>query len=305
MLSALVATQLGAARAAILVDGLVVQAPLPGAGGGDPVPRAVIAQALAVVLLDDLLQRVPSAAAYAEGQWAAGGRLVLDHARVRTVTGVACGELPPGRESVARLLRPLGYTPADAGGSAWRHLDRPAEVARYLVDELPADAFSDEFRAAAARVVRSSHDPLTGLAQVHLDRLAVDRHLPRKAAESLLGELVACFARHHGAPALADYEILLAESEEMAWIATEGTSWHHASVVVDDPVASPPEPATVERSFTVGERATVTRTVPGSHLELVPPSPFGTRDGVSGLRRDRVVQHQEGQAEDPEGVVGP
>jgi hypothetical protein len=269
MLRALVATQLGAGRAAALVDGLVVHPSLLEPADGD-VSRAVIAQALAIVLLDDLLQRVPSAAAYVEGRWAGGERLVLAHGAVRTVTGVACGELAPGRESVARVLRPLGYTPADAGGSVWRHLDQPAELPGYLVDEIPADAFSEPFTAAAARVVRSSRDPLTGLAQVHLDRLAAAGHLAPKAAESLLGELVACFARHHGTPALANYEILLAESEEMAWIATEGTTWHHAAVVVDDPVASRPEPATVECSFKVGERATVTRLVPGSYLELIP-----------------------------------
>ncbi len=169
---------------------------------------------------------------------------------------------------MARLLRPLGYESAADG--LWHHLDLPADIPRYLVDEIPADAFSERFTAAAAQVLRSSRDPLTGLAQVHLDRLAADGRLPRNAAESLLGELVACFARHHGTPSLADYEILLAESEAMAWIATDGTTWHHAAVVVDDAAPSQHlEPATVERSFKVGERATVVRTVPGSSLELV------------------------------------
>ena len=262
MLPALVATQLGRERTQVLVDGVVVHPSLLGTGGAD-VSRAVMAQALAIVLLDDLLQRVPSAAAYADGRWADGGRLVLAHGAVRTATGVACGELTPGRESVARLLRPLGFEPVAGGRGRWQHLDLPADIPRYLVDEVPADAFSERFTAAAARVLRSSRDPLTGLAQVNLDRLAADGRLPRNAAESLLGELVACFARHHGTPSLEDYEILVAESEEMAWIATDGTTWHHAAVVVDDAAAATqPAPAMVERSFKVGERATVVRTSP-------------------------------------------
>jgi hypothetical protein len=84
-----------------------------------------------------------------------------------------------------------------------------------------------------------------------------------------VGELVGCFARHHGPPTLDDYETVAAESAAMAWIATEGTTWHHAAVVADEPVAAQPAPATVERSFKVGERATVVRTVPGSYLELI------------------------------------
>jgi len=270
MLPALVATQLGRARAAALVDGLVVHPTL--LQPADDASRAVLAQALAVVLFDDLLGRVPSAAAYAEARWADGGRLHLDHGAVRTVVGVPCGELAPGAESVARLLRPLGYAPDEtATAGAWRHLDLPDDIPHYLVGELPADDFSEPFTAAAARVVASSRDPLTGLAQVHLDRLAADGRLPRNAAESLLGELVAAFARHHATPTLSDFETLLAESEEMAWIATEGTTWHHAAVRADVDEAHPP--ALVERSFKVGERATEVRTVPGSSFELVRRGP--------------------------------
>ena len=269
MLVGLVATQLGGARASAVVDGLVVHPSL--LEDSADASRAVIAQAVAVVLFDDLLGRVPSGAAYAEARRAAGDRLQLDHAAVRTVTGVACGELRPGAEGVARVLRPLGYdAPAPGGHGAWRHLDLPVDVPHYVVDELDVTRFSDGFTTAAARVVGSSRDPLTGLALVHLDRLAAEGSLPRTPAESLLGELVACFARHHAPPALADYELLLAESEEMAWIATEGTTWHHAAVGgegADAPTTYPP--ALVERRFKVGERATESRTVPGSTFELV------------------------------------
>ena len=229
----------------------------------------MIAQALAVVLFDDLLGRVPSAAAYAEARLTAGGRLHLDHAAVRTVVGVACWRAGP-RPGGSGPYPPTPRIRPRIGGT-WRHLDLPADIPHYVVGELHADAFSEPFTAAAARVVGSSRDPLTGLAQVHLDRLAADGRLPRNAAESLLGELVAAFARQHATPTLADYETLLAESDEMAWIATEGTTWHHAAVRADVDDAHPP--AMVERSFKVGERSTETRTVPGSSFELVRRGP--------------------------------
>ncbi|MGH3430947.1 MAG: 2-oxoadipate dioxygenase/decarboxylase family protein, partial [Mycobacteriales bacterium] len=53
-------------------------------------------------------------------------------------------------------------------------------------------------------------------------------------ARSLLPVLVSCFNRHHWAPSLDDYRVLLAESDEMAWIATEGTAFNHATDRVAD-----------------------------------------------------------------------
>ncbi len=301
VLHALVAAQLGAERATRVLDGLVVHPSL--LADGPDASRAVIAQALGVVLLDDLLQRVPSAAAYAADRWAAGGRVHLDHGAVRTVAGVACGELAEGQESLARVLRPLGYAHRETydlsrlqmTGHSWCNLDLPADIPQYIVSELHADRFSEPFTAAAARVVGSSRDPLTGLAQLNLDRLAADSRLPVAAAESLLGELATCFARQHSTPALADYETVLAESAEMAWIATEGTAFNHATDRVDDvvtvaeaeraagrPIKDKVEVSasgrvlqtahravTVERPFKVGERSTETRPVPGSFFELI------------------------------------
>ncbi len=307
----LVAAQLGTEWAGPLLDGLAIHPSL--VEDGDGASRAVIAQALGVVLLDDLLHRVPSAAAYAAERWAAGGRLFLDHGAVRTVAGVACGELAEGQESLARVLRPLGYAHRetyDLGrlkmtGHSWCHLDLPADVPQYFVSELHADRFTDPFSAAAARVMGSSRDPLTGLARLNLDRLAADGRLPLAAAESLLGELATCFARQHGTPALADYETVLAESAEMAWIATEGTAFNHATDRVDDVVAvaeaeraagrpikdrvevsasgrvlqTAHRAAMVERSFKVGERSTETRTVPGSFFELITRHPLPDGSG--------------------------
>ncbi|HEX7276109.1 MAG TPA: DUF1338 family protein, partial [Acidimicrobiales bacterium] len=268
----------------------------------------VIAQALGIVLLHDLLGRVPSAAAYAEDRWAASGRLFLDHGAVRTVAGVACGELDGGQESLARVLRPLGYAHRETydlsrlkmTGHSWCHLDLPADIPQYFVSELHADRFSEDFTAAAARVVGSSREPLTSLGVLNLDRLAADGHLPVDAAESLLGELATCFARQHATPGLADYERLLAESDEMAWIATEGTAFNHATDRVDDVVAvaeaeraagrpikdkvevsasgrvvqTAHRAVMVERRFRVGERSVETRTVPGSFFELITRHPL-------------------------------
>jgi hypothetical protein len=45
---------------------------------------------------------------------------------------------------------------------------------------------------------------------------------------------VRCFGRQHGEVRLADYETLLAESAEMAWIATEGNVFNHATDRVAD-----------------------------------------------------------------------
>ena len=64
-LSGLLTAQLGARRADELRDGMDL-APSLRADTDGWVPRSVLAQALAVVLFDDLLGRVPSAAAYIE-----------------------------------------------------------------------------------------------------------------------------------------------------------------------------------------------------------------------------------------------
>jgi hypothetical protein len=284
----LVAGQLGRERARALLGSLVVHPALvaPAARG---VPRAVIAQALAIVLFDDFLGRVPDAAAYAEARLAAGRHLHLDHGAIGTVAGVPCGELAEGEGSVARFLAPLGYAPCPADdpssrpvtGRPWRHPDLPAHVPQYLITVVHADRFPEPFRQAAARVVGSSRDPLTGLATVNLARLAAEGRLDHHHAESLLGELASCFQRHHATPALADYELVRAESEEMAWIATDGPALRHAAVRVDDLVSEgeAPPAGLVERSFRVGERSTETRMVPGPFLEVVSRHPLPDGSG--------------------------
>jgi hypothetical protein len=53
----------------------------------------------------------------------------------------------------------------------------------------------------------------------------------------LLPVLAGCFARQHATPTLADDETLLAESPEMAWIATKGNAFNHATDRVADVAA--------------------------------------------------------------------
>ena len=162
LIVALLGPQLGPSVAERLVAGLDLH-PSVMADNDGWVPRGVLAQALAVMLLDDLLGRVPSSAAYVEDKWGRGERAFLDHGAVRTVAGVACGSLPPGEASVTRVLSALGYrhryTYDLAGlgmtGRSWCHVDLPSAIPQYFVSELHAERFSTSFQDAAARVLGS------------------------------------------------------------------------------------------------------------------------------------------------------
>jgi Domain of unknown function (DUF1338) len=206
------------------------------------VPRTVIAQALGVALLADLLERVPSAAAYVADTLARGQTVHLDHGAVRTVTDVDCGAVPAGQASVTRVLAALGYehrytydlARLRMTGRSWCHLDLPAAIPQFFVSELHAAQFSPEFAAAAGRVLDSSRDPLNPAARDRLAELDAAGGLRVDDAAALLPVLVACFRRLHQPPSLSDYRMLAAESEEMAWIATEGTVCNHMTDRVSD-----------------------------------------------------------------------
>ena len=313
VLHELVAGPLGAERGWALLAGLDLHPTLLDPLG-DGVTRAVLDQALGILLLDDLLARVPSGAAYVRDRVAAGGRVHLDHGAVRTVTGVDCGQLPAGQEALARALSALGYAQRFTydlsrlrmTGRSWCHLDLPADVLQYFVSELHADRFSEGFQQAAERVLASSGDPLAGPPLEDLERLAEAGTLPLDRARALLPALVACFRRQHDDPRLADYEALLAESDEMAWIATEGTAFNHATDRVDDVVAlaeaeraagrpikdavevsasgtilqTAHRAATVVRSFRTDDGGTVEREVPGSFFEFITRRPLPDGSGI-------------------------
>ena len=304
---------------------LLSTALLPPALAGEEQPRgqvdrATAAVALGLVLLDDLLLRVPSGARYVAAQRAAGRPVVLDHGAVRTVDGPS-GELPPGVESLGRVLVPLGYEevgryPLDRihmTGKVFTHVDLPQDVLQYFVSELHVDRLPPSAQEAAERVVGASSDPLAPDVAGLLDRLAARRWLPVDDAVRLVRGVARCFGRHHPDPRLDDYETLRDSSAEMAWIATEGTSFNHATDRVPDVDALAAAlraeggwslKDTVERSGSGRVRQTALRAdtvvrrfrldggevveqeVPGSFFEFISRDPLPDGDGALDLAFD-------------------
>jgi hypothetical protein len=205
------------------------------------VSRAELALALAGLLFEDVQRRVPMARAYVEDSVNAGHALTFDHGALRTVAS-NCGSLPSGAEAFARILEPLGYrrvgtydlSKIHMTGFSYCHEDLPEAIPQYFVSELHPERFSDNFQAAAARVVGESQDPLTPEAMDILERLSRAGSLEMDDARRVLPELFAAFDRQHEEPTVEDYETLLAESAEMAWISTEGNAFNHATDRVDD-----------------------------------------------------------------------
>jgi hypothetical protein len=155
-------------------------------------------------------------------------------------------------------------------------------------------------------VFGSSRDPLDAAATQSLTELHTEGRLATADARALLPVLVSCFARQHDEPALADYEALLAESEEAAWICTEGTAFNHATDrVVDVALVAAGERATgrpikdavevsasgrilqtahraplVSRTFGLAGGTTAVRQVPGSFFEFITRRPLPDGSGV-------------------------
>lgn len=231
-------------------------APLISEERGSQCSRAVLAQALNLCLLAELNERTPSAQKYFEGLESAGRQLEFDHGALRTVDLRGMGDLPPGESVIGRVLRPLGYecteiyplSKLNMTGRAYRHLDYPEDLPQFFVSELHVERFSASFQAAAARVTATSADPLSREDIGQLEVLQVNRYMTLEDAGRLLGKLIGCFQRLHTAPSLSDYELLLQESAEMAWIATEGNVFNHAA----DRVANVDE--AVEQQRLLGRR---------------------------------------------------
>jgi hypothetical protein len=267
------------------------------------VSRKELAQALNMVLFYDLLMRVPTGRQYTEEVSARGEKVFHDHGALRTVRWLENGQLPPGEAAFARILEPLGYRlngtfPLDRigmTGRSYAHLDCPDDIAQFFVSELHPSRFSPEFQAAVTRVISTSRDPLSAKSQFMLHELSRDGRLSLSDAMVLLPELKACFARQHATPKMADYEILLSESAEMAWIATEGNMFNHVTDRVDDllrvtqeqnALQRPMKPTIevsksgrikqtafkadmVVRKFIGVDGQTIERTVPGSFYEFI------------------------------------
>lgn len=292
---------LGRARAEALVSSVEIDAALLRAPTAT-VSRAELAQALNLLLFDDLLRRVPAGALYVLDRVRRGGKVVHDHGAVRTVLGET-GALPAGERALTRILGPLGWEvgevyPLDRlgmTGRAWRHRDFPETIAQFFVSELHVDRFSPRLGEAAARVFGASRDPLPESTLAALEELEAEGRLPAGTAGRILPDLAGAFDRAHPAPALADYERLLAESAEAAWIATEGNAFNHATDRVADvaalslgelalgrPIKDRVEvsasgrvlqtayrAARVERPFVGPDGTLVLRSVPGSFFEFI------------------------------------
>jgi len=204
--------------------------------------RAWLAEALNLCLLHKLVEAVPAGRQYVDEQVEQGRKVVFDHGAIRTVDWPENGELPRGRQAFARLLEPLGFTDVrtypltklNMTGWAYRQQDLPEDIAQFFVSELHPGRFSETFQSAVTRVISSSRDPLQAQHLSILQRLRLTRHCSLQEAGELLPALYQAFDRQHGVVQHSDYQQLLSESAEMAWIATEGNSFNHLTDRVVD-----------------------------------------------------------------------
>ncbi len=312
--SRLVRSQLGedvATRTLAMLD----LAPALRQDEGDTVSRASMACALGVLLFHTITQGVASARDYVRERVAQGQRVMLDHGALRTILFAKgqTGALPGGQAAFSRILAPLGYALANdyplprlkMTGHAWCHADHPQDILQYFVSELHVEQFDATFEAAAHRVFDSARDPLDTATLDVLARFSAEHRAPYAEAEVALPVLVSAFARQHDPATLADYEILLTQSKEAAWIATEGNAFNHATDRVADvealaqalraqgrPIKDQVEHSgsgrvhqtafradMVERPFRTQDGHLVLRTVPGSFFEFI------TRDPLPGSPR--------------------
>lgn len=236
VLQSVLTPNIGLARTERLLDILEIPAAIL-AQTGPQASRAAIAQALNMLLFEDLLDRVPAAKTYATDCRLESRRIMHDHGAVRTVSLQGMGSLPAGQEAITRILRPLGYSlngvyPLERlkmTGRSHAQVDFPEELAQFFISELHPDRFSAAFQQAVRNVTVTSVDPLKPEAVAMLGELELAGWLPVDDAAKLLPLLTRCFCRQHPIPTLQDYETLQAESPEMAWIATEGNAFNHAT----------------------------------------------------------------------------
>lgn len=267
------------------------------------VSRGLLAQAMNMMLFAQNLAAVPEGARYVAEKLAAGEKVLFDHGALRTVDAPRTGALPHGELAFKRILEPLGFAVANVyplkklkmTGRAYCHLDLPEVISQFFVSELHVEQFSMNFQIAAERVVHNSRDPLKPEHLSLLAQLSEHHSLSFDDAATLLPALVGCFDVQHEVPHLVDYETLLAESAEMAWISTEGNRFNHATDRVANVIALADElrakvypikdsveisgsgavrqtalrAAMVQRIFLDEKNHPITRTVPGSFYEFI------------------------------------
>ncbi len=230
----LLAAAIGADKATLALTTLTIDPAL--AGNGDNVSRAQVAMALNAALFADLLDRVPTAQRYIDEVRAAGETIVFDHGALRTIDGET-GALPGGHMAFGRFLAPLGYEVVGLyplpklkmTGRAYAQRDLPETIPQFFVSELHVDQLPEAAQGACANVFGTSTDPLGEAEWTALDTLASDGQCGFDMAVTALKGALACFERQHEPPALADYEVLLPETKEGAWIVTEGNAFNHAT----------------------------------------------------------------------------
>jgi hypothetical protein len=284
---------------------------------GPNVSRAGLAHALNMLLFEDLLKRVPAAELYVQRCLAQKRTIFHDHGAVRTVALNGMGALPAGQEAITRVLRPLGYMlngvyPLERlrmTGRSHAQADYPEDIAQFFISELHPERFSTDFQAAVLRVTSTSADPVTPEAAALLKKLETEGSLSLDDSAKLLPVLVHVFDRQHAEPALADYQALLAESPEMAWISTEGNAFNHATDRVPDvdrltdeqkalkqPIKDVVEKsqsgrvrqtaftaARVKRNFRAADGSIITQEVPGSFYEFITRLHMPEKDGKRAL----------------------
>lgn len=316
LLESLLTDLLGQTRRDALLAQLHVPAVLANVSGLKA-SRALLAQVLNMVLFEDLLARVPAARERVRDVVAEGAHIFFDHGALRTVCTPFPTALPSGYAAFARILEPLGYrvtnvyplTRISMTGRSYTHEDYPEEIAQFFVSELHLGGFSTRFQSAAQQVLSSSRDPVTPRVAALLARVALDLELPYVEALELLRGLLPCFGRQHTSAPLSAYETLLAESAEMAWIATEGHTFNHVTERVRD-VATVAEQqkqlgrpmkdaievsrsgrvrqtayfaAQVERELVAADGTLTKRIVPGSFYEFIQRAHIPVVDGRSRL----------------------
>jgi hypothetical protein len=283
------------------------------------VGRATFAMALNALLFQDLLGRVPTGAAYVADRRRAHQRITFDHGALRTIRFERgpTGGLPAGIAAFARILVPLGYNragdyPLDSlrmTGHAFAHRDFAATLPQFFISELHVERFSPEFQAAAIRVFGASRDPLSSVAHDALAAFAERGRCEFTSAALGLREILGAFGRCHEAPQLSDYQLLLSESAEAAWMATEGCAFNHATdrvadvdaVAVEQRALGRPIKSKIEvsrsgsvrqtafkadpvlRTFGAGDGTTASLTVPGSFYEFI------SRDAITGADGTRQL----------------
>lgn len=206
--------------------------------GDEQVPRAHLAMSLFIVLYADLLERVPHAKNYFERRLVEERTILFDHGAVRTVLHERNGALPIGEESLTRILEPLGYfhnhtyplEKLKMTGRSYTHSDLPTQIPQYFVSEFHvAKVQDDEFIKAVINVTEDSIDPLNEQTKADLAYLTEHKSLPRARCNDFLANCAGAFQRQHRVPELNDYKRLIKHSAEMAWIATEGNAFNHAT----------------------------------------------------------------------------